>query len=217
MRKILFILIFITNTVLTKSQPLEDLLTNPKTVITYLGIDFSHAKYFGNTGTVDTLEMIGLFNKINDLIVVEYNKYDIKSAIKKDSVLLNISLTKKINTSIDKNKLLTKNYKELDKITKDSVQKIVKNYNLDEYSDGIGFVFIVDHLIKRTEEEFFWVTFIDMKSKEVILTEKLYQIAEGFGFRNHWARPFYLILENMKYTIWKDWNKKYLGKKKKNN
>ncbi len=183
------------------------------TPITFLGVDFSNAKYYGRTGTVDTTEMVNLFVDMNKYIVFERKKYDIGAALKKDSIIYSVDFINALNKQLDKSKLITNNIAELNLITKDSIKLIVNRYKFDEKTNGIGLVLIVDNLFKRTEDETLWVTFFDMQSKKVLLTERAIGLAEGYTFRYHWVKPVYQIIEDMKYGLLKSWKKKYLSKK----
>ena len=70
-----FMMIFILNATTNhaKAQTVKDIFTDA-TPITYLGIDFSNSKFYGDPGTVDGNEMVDLLKKINDVIVFEYAK-----------------------------------------------------------------------------------------------------------------------------------------------
>jgi hypothetical protein len=50
-----------------------------------------------------------------------------------------------------------------------------------------------------------WVTFVDMKSKTVLLTKHMEGKAGGFGFRNYWAKSFLNVLKSIKED-WRSWN-----------
>ena len=56
-------------------------------------------------------------------------------------------------------------------------------------------LFVIDGMSKSKEEASGWVTFVDMKSKKVLLTEYKTGKAGGFGFRNYWAKSFQNILK----------------------
>ena len=90
MNKLLYsfsFLFFLTwNVVSTNAQTVKDIFTD-ETPITYLGIDFSNSKFYGDPGTVDGNEMVNLLKKINDVIVFEYaKKYNIAAAIKHSNI-----------------------------------------------------------------------------------------------------------------------------------
>ena len=51
-----------------------------------------------------------------------------------------------------------------------------------------------------------WVTLIDMKTKKVLMTERMEQEAAGFGFRNFWVsivKKSIIEIDKKKYKAWK--------------
>jgi len=184
------------------------------TPITFLGIDFSNARYIGRTGTVDTLEMIGLLNEMNDYILAIRKDYNVADALKKDSVVYNYDLVRSLNKKINPYTLITNNTDLINRLNKDSINNIIKNYPMQEDAAGIGMIYIVDNFFKRGEEVTICLSFFDMQTKQVLIAERMVGIAEGFSFKLHWSRPFYQYLNDLKYGQFKSWKKKYLPKKK---
>jgi len=184
------------------------------TPITFLGIDFTNTRYIGRTGTVDTLEMIGLLNEMNDYIFAIRKDYNVADALKKDSVVYDYDLVRNLNKNINPYNLISNNTDLINRLNKDSISNIIKNYPIKENAAGIGMIYIVDNFFKRSEEVTVWLAFFDMQTKKVLLTERMIGIAEGFSFKLHWSKPFYLYLSDLKYGQFKSWKKKYLPKKK---
>jgi hypothetical protein len=85
------------------------------------------------------------------------------------------------------------------------IDEIVKEYQTTE-TQGIGLVFIMESFNKNLEKGFMWVTFFDIKTKQVLLSVKMEGDAGGVGIRNHWARTFYNVL--LKINM-KEWSQKY--------
>ncbi|MFN8284228.1 MAG: hypothetical protein U0U67_13500 [Chitinophagales bacterium] len=202
-----FILIFafsVTNNV--KAQTVKDIFSD-ETPVTYFGVDFSNAKFYGDPGTVDGVEMVGLLKKINDLIIKEYEKkYNIALALKRNTVNLDISLTDKLNAGISAGKFITSNPGDINKLDESAIKKIVAKYKTS--GKGIGMVFIVDNMDKPKNETTAWVTFFSLSSKKVILSEKMSGKAAGFGFRNFWTRPIYDMIKDIQMTYSSKWSTK---------
>lgn len=176
------------------------------TPITYLGIDFSNAKCYGEGTRFNASDIT---TRINDLVKNEYDKYDLGEALKRSNLNKNFELTEKLNANIKDDKFFTDNESDLNKLDEATIQKIVSKYNLSGYDKGIGVIFIVDNLNKSAVEEVVWVTFFNISTKKVLFTEKATQKAGGFGLRNYWARPFYDVIKNIKSTWYKKWKSKY--------
>jgi hypothetical protein len=64
-------------------------------------------------------------------------------------------------------------------------------------------MFFVEGMDKGTTLEGFWVTFVNMDTKTVLLTEYEESKAQGSGFRNYWAKPLYVALKEMDIKKWK--------------
>jgi hypothetical protein len=201
------VLIWNTTNNTVKAQTVKDIFSDA-TPVTYLGIDFSNAKFYGDPGTVDGNEMVNITKQINDIIVNEYEKkYNIAAAIKHTSIDLKIELTDKLNVNIDGKTFITNNPGDVNKITEESIKKIVGKYKTS--GKGIGMIFIVDNMNKPKNETVAWVTFFGLANKKVLLTEKLTSKAAGFGFRNFWTKPFYDMIKDIKTTYYTKWNSKY--------
>lgn len=206
---IAFCIAFIQNNF---AQTINELF-DKTTPITFLGIDFTNTRYIGRTGTVDTTEMVGLLKEMNNFIFTTKKDYNISEALKKDSVVYNFEFVRTLNKNINKDILITNNTNLVNRLNKDSISTIVNNYVFNENTTGIGMIYIVDNFFKRSEEVTVWVTFFNIQTKQVLLTERMVGIAEGYSFKLHWSKPFYQYLDDIKYGVFKSWKKKYLAKK----
>jgi hypothetical protein len=80
---------------------------------------------------------------------------------------------------------------------------MVKKYDFNG-KKGVGLMFFVDGMSKAKDEASAWITFVDMKSKKVLLTAHKTGKAGGFGFRNFWAKSFDNILDGVKSEVKKN-------------
>lgn len=78
----------------------------------------------------------------------------------------------------------------------DTIRAMVKKYS-SRYSTGIGVVFIVRQLRKSTETAITFLTFFDIKTRNVLLAIKMTNNAGGIGWNWHWTRPFFDIFEEI--------------------
>lgn len=196
---------FCLNNLSLKAQTANDVFDS-NFPITYLGIDFSNAKCYGEGARFDAADIT---QRINDLARNEYEKYNLGEALKKNSVNTKFDLTEKLNLNIKDDNFFTYNESDLNKLDEAAIQKIVSAYNLSGYEKGLAVVFIVDNLNKSKVEEVVWVTFLNISTKKVIFTEKAVAKAGGFGIRNYWARPFYDIIKDIKSSLFKKWKAKH--------
>lgn len=178
--------------------------------ITWLGLDFTQVYFIGEAAQWQDVGEITndqlrdkYFVAWNDLFINEQQKYDVAGAVGRSEVSYAINITEKTNNKITRDFFTSdgNNYQLLDE---QKVQKLVSKYNF-QGKTGIGMMFFVEGMSKGKAEASMWVTFVDMKAKKVLLTERLEEKATGFGFRNYWAKPFYLALKDMKKGTFKRW------------
>ena len=88
-----------------KSQDLDDLFKSKDSKITWLGIDFSHAKFIGGfaemygVGTNNGTQIRDkFFPEWNYFIVKEPKKYDIKGMLRKNFITIDINMINKLNS-----------------------------------------------------------------------------------------------------------------------
>jgi len=78
-------------------------------------------------------------------------------------------------------------------ISKDLLDRIVGKYRDNEHED-LGLVYIVESLNAYDNEMRIWVTFFDIKSRKILLSELFVGKAGGAGFRNFWAKAYYNVM-----------------------
>ena len=191
------------------AQTKEDIFKT-SSQITWLGLDFSSAKMlgtasqFGSAGEISNEQFkVKFIPEWNQLFINEPKKFDVAGAVHRIQVRMEMDVTSKINNSIDKD-FFTNKPEELNTLDPKKIEKLVDQYNFDNL-DGIGLVFFVEGMNKPSGDVSCWVTFINMKSKKVLLTRKESGKIGGFGFRNFWAKGFFSILKDMKldFYSWK--------------
>jgi trans-2-enoyl-CoA reductase len=86
---------------------------------------------------------------------------------------------------------------------------MVNNYKGDVKKEGIGLSFIVENFNKGSQMATVYVTFFDIASKKVLISEKLSGKAMGIGMRNYWAGAIKAMLKQIDLTEYKNWKTKY--------
>lgn len=192
------------------AQSFGEFIKNTELPVTFLGVDFSTARYYGPPLTVDQGEMKEQFTKINELLENESEKYDLAKALHRTvPTKYAIYVAEKANQKIDPSTIIVpSSTPPRAPFTSQNVQEQVSSYTYPAGSSGVGLVFVVESLKKGTEEEIFWAVFVDMSTKQVLYSGKTSGSGAGFGFRNHWAHPLYAGIQSMKYN-YAQWKKKY--------
>lgn len=176
-----------------------------KVPITWLGVDYSQTKFIGsatkgvtsNNGTVSNDEFRDVFIlQWNYLFIDEMKKYDVAKAVHRASVKYAIDPVMKANKALTAKDFFSNNPSDFKTINEATIADAVKKYDFQN-NEGIGMMFFVEGMDKGIASEGIWVTFVDMKTKTVLLTS--YQTGKpgGFGFRNYWAKPLFTVLKEM--------------------
>jgi hypothetical protein len=182
---------------------------NPSTEITWLGLDFSGAKFIGDRERLGSESDIRhLIDAINGLMVAEADKYNVAAAIQKKSVENAIDVTNEHNAELDVLALISADGKDHVHLNPSQVEEIISSYDFKGKS-GIGLIFNVESFNKLIEEGSFWITFVNMGSKEVLFTERVTAPPSGFGMRNFWAGSVNGVLAKIKKKEFENWRKKH--------
>jgi hypothetical protein len=198
--------ILILNTTLF-AQNQNDVFNN-NTPISWLGLDFSEALLIGDTEKFKDDQTIKDFiTSLNALMISEADKYNIAEVFQKTKVENAVEVTDEQNRSIKVESLRSSSLKS-SHLSPEAIQKIVSQYNF-KGKDGIGLMFNIDSFNKFTEQGSLWITFVNMRTKKVIMTELLLDKPRGFGIRNYWAGCIYAILKQVKKVEFESWKEKY--------
>lgn len=158
--------------------------------IVWYGVDFSLSRF-----TLVTENPSVIVNQylpaINNLILAEPEKYDIKKFFNKKEVKSVIKVTTDRNSKIDPSSLVTDSEY---RIEADQVNQLVKSLQLEE-NDGIGLIFIAENLNKATQVGSYYVCFFDIATRNIIDSRRMEGKAVGIGFRNYWAGSIYNIMK----------------------
>jgi hypothetical protein len=179
---------------------------NSGTSITYLGVDFTQARLINDAGASATDLKEKHFPGINQVVVNEPKKYDLEKTFK-TTVTNDISVTEKVNATLDADKIKSSSSSDENRLTAADIQNAVNQYDLTG-KKGVGVVFIMEGLNKPGAKGSMYVTFIDMATKKVLLTERMVGKAGGFGYKNYWAKSVYEVLEDIKKSKYKEWQTK---------
>lgn len=182
---------------------------NPSTEITWLGLDFSGAKFIGDRERLGSESDIRhLIDAINELMIREADKYNVAAAIQKKTVENAIEVTNEHNAELDVLAMVSSDGKDHVHLNPAQVEEIISSYDFKGKS-GIGLIFNVESFNKLIEEGSFWITFVNMGNKEVLFTERLTAPPSGFGMRNFWAGSVNGILAKIKKKEFENWRKKH--------
>lgn len=216
MKKVVYLIaVFSLISFLAISQKIEDLFSKSETQITWLGIDFSHVKLIGEFSQFAEAGQTGTsvirdkyFFGWNNLILNEYEKYNIDEMIRKENINLKISDINNINRYAVIEDLESDNQPNY---SMEEIALFIKKYNFEQ-KDGIGLLLVADYLDKTREEAKYHFVAINLVNNEVLLYESFITFPSGFGLRNYWAKTYYDVIISIRDFKYKSWKKKYGGK-----
>jgi glycosyltransferase involved in cell wall biosynthesis len=190
------------------SQTLKDFFNSSETSALYLGIDFTRAKLIDDATANEMDIRDRQFAGINDLIVTETKKFDMNSAFHKSNIDHDLGLVAKRNEKADAEKIKSTSTSDFHRLKEDDITALVKGFDFGD-KKGIGLLFVMEAMSKSGKAAAIWVTFIDMKTKKVLLTERIEcKTKMAIGFRNYWASSVKSLLDEIEDRKYKEWKNK---------
>lgn len=213
--KTLFSLIALLVVNITFAQKAEDLFTAGDTQVSWLGIDFSHVKLvgqfsqFAGAGEKSASQIKSIyFPGWNNLIPDEREKYDVAGMLRKDHVTYDHDMVMAINAKTPVEELETHNAPQY---TREDIEKFVGGYDTSG-KEGIGVLYVAEVLNKASTEAWFHFVAINMKTKEILIHDRLRGEPSGVGIRNYWAGAIHDVIRQISKNKYKDWKSQYARK-----
>ncbi|MGC4034520.1 MAG: hypothetical protein QM764_01075 [Chitinophagaceae bacterium] len=204
-----FIFLFFLTTVVASAQTLKDMFSNSETPVFYYGIDFTKAKLIDDATASASDVRDNKYTAINQLIINESDKYDLKAAFNR-TVDHDISEVNKRNEKANAEAIMSTSSADFHRLKESDIDAIVKSFDAGG-KKAVGLLFIVEAMSKSQKSMAVWVTLFDPKSKKVLMTERMEGKATGFGFRNYWAGSIKDVLTDIKKKKYSEWKTKYGG------
>jgi len=209
-KTILILLLAVSFSVFSQNTAKEIFSSN---TIVWCGLNFSKAKMIGQfdqamgAGAASGSDLKNKWIPAwNSIILTEPKNFKIKEAFKKDEVFYDISANEKLNANINSEELMTFNSYKFDNAQK-TVKDIVAKLK-GEKTEGIGVTFIVESFNKSLDEAVFYVTVFDIKTKNILIMEKMVGKPVGIGLRNFWAGAVKHVLKQITTDYYKIWKSK---------
>jgi len=191
------------------AQTLKDVFSNSETSIFYLGIDFTKAKLIDDaTANVNDIRD-RQYDGINDVVVNEPKKYDLKSAFHRNSMDHDLGLAAKRNEKANAEEIKSTSSSDFHRFKEDDIKSIIGTWDFGG-KKGIGLIFVMEAMSKSEKAAAMWVTLVDMSSKKVLMTERMEGKASmSFGFRNYWATTIKSVIDRIEKKAYDEWKSKY--------
>lgn len=192
MKKQLLILALLVCSSLAFTAPDDKVFSTQE--IVWCGLDFSAAKLIGSEGfsnPVDVKERF--FDSWNQLVLEESAKYNPQKFYLKNKQINDLSVVNERNDMPDVSELV---YNDSYTFESGQLEEIVKSYELEMASEGLGLVYVVEALNKIQQVAVIHVVFFDISSKGILWTKRYHATPRGFGLRNYWAGAIYKVMQN---------------------
>jgi len=191
------------------SQTLKEFFNSSEVTALYLGIDFTKAKLVDDATANEMDIRDRQYAGINDLVVTETKKFDLNAAFHKSNIDHDLGLVAKRNQKADAGQIKSTNTSDFHRLKEEDINTLVKGFDFGD-KKGIGILFVMEAMSKSGKAAAIWVTFIDMKAKKVLLTERIEsKTSMAIGFRNFWASTIKNLLNTIEDKKYKEWKSKY--------
>ncbi|MEO5998543.1 MAG: hypothetical protein ABIN89_17430 [Chitinophagaceae bacterium] len=191
------------------AQALKDVFNSSETPLFYLGIDFTKAKLIDDAAANEIDIRDRQYTGINDVVVNEAKKYDLKGAFHKSNVDHDLGMVAKRNEKVNAEQIKSTNTGDFHRLKDNDIGALVKGFDYGGIT-GIGLLFVVEAMSKSEKAAAIWVTLIDMKSKKMLMTERVEsKVSMAFGFRNYWASTIRNLIESIEKRKYSEWKSKY--------
>jgi hypothetical protein len=192
-----------------QAQTLKDFFSSGSAPTMYLGIDFTRNKVIDDPSESGSEIVERYYESINSLILTESKKYDIKGAFHQSNMDHDLGLVNARNEKINSQDVKSSLSSDSHRLTADSISRVVSGYDFGTKT-GIGILFVSEAFDKTDKFAALWVTLVDMKTKKVLLTQRVEgKTGAGFGFRNFWAAAIHNVLETVEKSKYKEWKSQY--------
>lgn len=195
-KRILLTIIPLAFSLLAKSQISREQYN--QTPMQWYGIDYSMIGLVGAEGFTDLDKIVNVyFEAWNHFVILEADKYDVPTYLKKDDISINLEYVNAKNKLRAPNTLIVPNEETL---KKEDIDKVLASYDFKEA--GLGAMLIAEYYSKTNVAASYAFVIFDIDSKKVLHSKRYKRTAAGFGFRNYWAKTFHLTLK----SLWTDIN-----------
>lgn len=172
--------------------------------ISWVGIDFSMAKFTRKSFAVSQEILQRYFNEWNMLIITDQKKYDVRMSFRKPVMQYDLSWVSKKNKTVKLSRALG-DFITLEDVYKDeTIVSYVENAALPAVTD-YALMMVVESFDDSTKLGQVWVVVKNVPQNKVVLCEKFMKEPGGFGLRNYWARVFYNVLFEVQKSAYHRW------------
>ena len=188
---------------------IKDFFASSSPQVLYLGIDFTKTKLIDDANTSVNDLRDREYTAINELVLQEPKKYDLKKAFHKDNTDHDLGLVNARNEKANTEEIKSTNSGDFHRFKEDDIKAIVSGYDFKD-KKGFGLLFVMEAMSKSDKAIAMWATVIDMGSKTMLMTERVEgKLGMGFGVRNYYATGIHSAIEAIEKKKYEEWKTKY--------
>lgn len=209
MKKVILSLLVVASCSVFAQNTAKDFFS--KNEMVWFGLNFSEAKMVGQfdqgmgaapaTGSDIKNKWISGWNGI---VIAEPKNFKLKESFHKDEVYFDLSPNEKLNSTIKSDEIMTFNTYEF-KDAQKTIKQVVSKLTGGDKTEGLGVVFVVESFDKGANEATAYVTIFDIKTKNILVTEKVKGTPKGIGLRNFWAGAIKDMINKVNSTYYSNW------------
>jgi len=188
------------------AQTITEFFDKKDTSALYLGIDFTRSKLINDPNVNVNVLRDHDFTKINEIIVSEPKKYDLKKLFHKEHIDHDLGFVNAKNQAMNVDGIMSTNAADIHHLIQEDIESMVKNYDFGD-KRGLGLLFVMEGLDKYRKLISMWVNVVDMSTKEVLMNERIDgEVSMGFGVPNYYAsgiKNMMNLIQSDFYTTWK--------------
>ncbi len=174
---------------------------NSKNVV-YFGIDYTHLKLVHNKGFINrngnelcASLTFKYFKEWNEMFVIERNKFDLEELLYVNEYVIELDSSDRRNNNYQTEGCIIGNEEYV--VTEQQKEALVQHYSSEQHQNGVGILIVGELLSKEMDIGKYSVLYFDLKSNEILLSEKVEGKPGGQGIRNYWINSLYeSLLDN---------------------
>lgn len=190
------------------AQTIRDVF-NSETPLFYLGIDFTKVRIIDDASQDEIAIRDKQFGAINELIVNEPKKFDIAGAFKRSQIDHDLGPVAARNRKTNAGEILSTNSADFARLKDADITSLVKGFDFGK-TKGTGILFVPEAMAKSKKMASIWVVLIDIKTKKILLNERLeVKMPGGLSWRNYYSSAIKSLIDNIDDKKYKEWKQKY--------
>lgn len=169
--------------------------------MTFYGLDFTHAKFIGTKKLPNPEDLVHkYYPQWYNMFMADESDVEIGGSYKKKEVFYDTMIYSR-NAKIDTKTIITDQEYSLNR---SDINEYLLSYAIPNKS-GLGMVYLVEALNASEKHLSIWITFFDIKTGEVLLTEPIRAKGNGRKFKYWWKNAFLELFDDSSkdYKAWK--------------